>query len=259
MSNTLKLIFLSGLPRSGSTWLGAILNQNPQFYVTTQSPFVELLWRNFSLWDDDKWKADLENERLQDIRNPYLQKLTELYYSQLTDKSIVIDTQRAWHSVQNIEMFIKIFGVTPKIICPVRKVEEIIASFIELYKRNDREWDYDTNMRGNIFENPYVWLRNTHTSSYKDILHLVDYQDLVDFPNTVLHGIYDFIEEPKYGHDLNSVVANESYKTVDVEYNLVGLHEIKSGITKSNTQARKILTEEQFLHFQKWTFWKGLA
>jgi len=38
-----KLHMLAGLPRSGTTLLGAILNQNPKVYVTTTSPFVEIL------------------------------------------------------------------------------------------------------------------------------------------------------------------------------------------------------------------------
>jgi len=37
------IFFLSGLPRSGSTLLGSILGQNPDFYVTPTSPLLDLL------------------------------------------------------------------------------------------------------------------------------------------------------------------------------------------------------------------------
>ena len=38
-----NLLFLSGLPRSGSTLLGSILSQHPEIYVTPTSPLSDLL------------------------------------------------------------------------------------------------------------------------------------------------------------------------------------------------------------------------
>jgi len=37
------LFFLSGLPRSGSTLLGSLLNQHPEIYATPTSPLADLL------------------------------------------------------------------------------------------------------------------------------------------------------------------------------------------------------------------------
>ncbi|NBP58534.1 sulfotransferase, partial [bacterium] len=37
-----KYYFISGLPRSGSTLLSAILNQNPRFYSGPNSPVVPI-------------------------------------------------------------------------------------------------------------------------------------------------------------------------------------------------------------------------
>jgi len=38
-----KVSFISGLPRSGSTMLGALLNQNPQIHAGMSSPVFSLL------------------------------------------------------------------------------------------------------------------------------------------------------------------------------------------------------------------------
>ena len=111
----IKIICLSGLPRSGSTWLGAILSQNPRFYVTNpQSPFVELLWRNYSLWDEPNWKADFLE--LQDIKIPYLRKVASSYFKEFTDSPVILDVRRHWHSIKNIEMYADVFGELPKTI-----------------------------------------------------------------------------------------------------------------------------------------------
>ena len=77
-----KLAFLCGLPRSGSTWLGAILHQNPECYVTVQSPFVELLWRNYSLWEDSRWTDDFIGDDpvpSESKKIAYLIGITKLY------------------------------------------------------------------------------------------------------------------------------------------------------------------------------------
>lgn len=191
-----------------------------------------------------------------EMRIPYLRKLTDLYYSHITDSSVVIDEARNWHCVTNVEMYIKIFGKRPKIICPVRNVEEIMASFVKVFERNNMEWDYEKDAVGETFEKPYLQLKDLYNSKYRDCLMLVEYNNLTDDPHKVLNSIYDFIEQPVYNHDLNSVESNKSYKQVDGIYNLAGLHEIKSGVTKSITDPSIILSNEQRCKFEELSFWQ---
>ena len=77
---------------------------------------------------------------MKDINTSYLRKLTQLFYDELTDCSVVIDSRPAWHNIDNIKMYKDIFGELPKIICPVRNVEEIAASFVSLFRNNGRNW-----------------------------------------------------------------------------------------------------------------------
>ena len=251
-----KLVCIGGLPRSGTTWLGTILNQNPRFYVTGPSPFVELLWRNYALWDDPAYISDLQADDLGDMRIPYLRKLTNLYYNHLTNCNIIIDNRRAWQSATNIEMFTQVFGVTPKIICPVRNVEDIISSYIKMFERNNLEWNYHTSMKGNIFEDSYTQLKESYNSTHRKSLLLVEYEDLVNNLDLSLDNIYSFIEEPRYNHDVNTIKINKSYNKVAEKYGLVGLHDTKPCVVKSSTRATDILTKDQFSEFSKLTFWR---
>ena len=51
--------FLAGLPRSGSTVLASILNQNPEVYVTPTSPMLDLLVKNQdTFWELPPVKAN---------------------------------------------------------------------------------------------------------------------------------------------------------------------------------------------------------
>lgn len=252
----IKLFCLSGLPRSGSTWLGAILNQNPDCYVTGQSPFVELLWRNYSLWKDSNWKQDFIADNLECNMVSYLRGITELYYRQLTDCGVVIDNRRHWQSITNIMMHEDIFGSLPKIICPVRRIEDIVASFLKLYRNNNKEFNLDVHLNGNVFLGIHSMLEATYNSHYRDCLHLVDYENLVSNTDYELERIYSFIDMPNYKHDYECIKQNNSLRKVDSEYGLVGMHEIKSGVQKSNTVAEIELNKEQLIQYRELNFWE---
>jgi len=115
-----NLFFLAGLPRSGSLLLGTLLNQNPSIYTTPTSSFVELLYRNYTLWNEENFAEDFAGDKMKNIKVPYLQEITKAYFKQQTSKSVIIDKRRQWHTIENITMYKEIFNKDPKIICPVR-------------------------------------------------------------------------------------------------------------------------------------------
>ena len=240
------------MPRSGSQWLGRLLNQNPRIYVPLVSPFIEVLWRQYSTWDDPDWKEDFFG--IEDLRSPYLKKASSLYFSHLTDKPVVIDMRRHWQSVENIEMYLEIFGEMPKIICPVRNIEDIMASFASLFHKNDIEWSADR-IAGNTFDLNYVQLKNTFESKYKDCLLLVDYNELSTNTIPILKKIYEFIGEDFYNHDFNATHPPLICKKIEQSMGLNGLFNIKSGIKKSVSNPNNYFTEDQIKNFTEMKFW----
>ena len=254
-----ELYCLAGLPRSGGTWLGLILNQNPMFYVAKPlSLFSELLWRNYTLWEDVWFDGELMNKEFQQLKIPYLQKISTVFFKELTDCPVVIDNRREWYNIANIEMYTEIFGKPPKIICPVRNVEEIAASYTKLYEQSERHLDEDTFLQGNLFERPYDYLKETYFSKYKDSLFFVDYHNLISDTDAVLDSIYDFIREPRYQHNVDAIEGSDPFPDMDTAFHLKGLHKTNPGLTKSQTDAREILTNEQFLKFQDLSFWQNV-
>jgi sulfotransferase len=242
------MLLLSGLPRSGTTLLSALLNQNPDIYVTTTSPFVEILWRNNLVWKEEN---TVGTHNIQEAKIPFLRKLADAYYSELTDKPIIIDKRRHWQCVTNIELYKKVYGELPKIICPVRSVDEIIASYIKIYKKNKLEFGHEGDWEGK-FELAYRQLKDCFESGYKDCLLLIEYDDLIDDTANTLGRIYEFMELPEYGHNLNYVFSSEP----EASYGINGLHDISHTIGKTGTDSRKILTKEQFNKYYTWNFWR---
>ena len=112
-------MILGGLPRSGITLLASLLNKDANIYVTTTSPFVEVLYRNYSLWNDPDYQPDFDTDNMRHAKIPFLQGMTKEYYKQLTTKRFVIDKRRQWQNVANIEMYRAVYGELPKIICPM--------------------------------------------------------------------------------------------------------------------------------------------
>jgi hypothetical protein len=247
---------LCGLPRSGGTWLAAVLNQNPNCFVTAQSAFVELLWRNYSIWDDPKWSEDFTFNDVRAKKVAYLKGITELYYRQFTDCDIVIDNRRQWQSVGNIKMYADIFGELPKIVCLVRNVEEIVASFSNLFKKNNREFCPESNLEGNVFSDTYDQLKFTYNSIYRDCLHIIDYDDLVVNTDSEIEKIYKFLNIPSYKCNYKTLMENPLLKDIDEKYDLIGMHDIKVGVHKSKTNPEEVLSEDQLKQFKKLTFWK---
>ena len=252
-----KLFFLSGLPRSGSTWLASILNQNPNIFVTPSSPWVELLWRHYSMWDESLYEELFSNEKIKKSRNSYLKKITKVFYEELTDKPIVIDRERFWQNTRNIEIYKDIFGELPKIICPVRNVEEIEASCTLLFRNNNKDWE-TSNMK-DVFKFAYQQFKETYESEYSKCLLLIDYKDLVYDTNNIINSIYNFIGEPNYQHNLDTIfIDRKTNDSIERSLGLFGLHNVKKGVKKSETNPEEVLGEAEYLKFKTLNFWNNL-
>ena len=244
-------VVFAGLPRSGITLLASMLNKDKDIYVTTSSPFVELLWRNYSIWSEDTYAGEFDTDNIRQAKIPSLRGLAELYYSQLTSKPVVIDKRRAWQNLINIELYRDIFGVLPKIICPVRRVVDIITSWKVLYKKNNKQWNYE-DLKSNKFETGYYDLKESY-AKYPECFLLVDYEDLVDDPYEVMNQVYDFIGCQCDRRVLNFEVIEAT--ELEGDHGLTGLHTLRNKLVRSDDKAEDVLTKDEFMKFSDWDFW----
>ena len=252
-----KLYCLAGLPRSGTTLLGAILNQNPKVYVTTTSPFVEILWRNFSVWQDENELSCLDTLKIRDLKKPFLKNVGHSYFDELTDKEIVIDKRRAWHKISNMSMYSEIYDVKPKVICTVRDVAEIVASFMQIFEENEETFIHGETLKGSVFEDLHAWLDDSFHSTtrlmkqdlwFSDCIHLVEYNDLIDNTAKTLNEIYEFLELEPFEHDLKNIEVAEQ----EGNHGWKNLHTIRGNLTKSNVP----LTEHEIAQYNNKNFWR---
>jgi sulfotransferase len=93
-----KIHFISGLPRSGSTLLAAILRQNPSFHATMSTPLCELvgaLLQRMSLSDTALFVSDAQRSRI-------LRGAVAAYYDDLPPERVAFDTNRGWCGVTSV-------------------------------------------------------------------------------------------------------------------------------------------------------------
>lgn len=208
---TNKIIFMSGLPRSGSTLLMNILAQNPKIQPSGTSGLIEVVqgMRN-QYTQSNNVKAHDEIEM--DTRFKAACKAAIEGWAQ-GDGEIYIDKSRAWP--QHFE-FLENIGLKPYIIVTIRDLRAVLSSMEKLYRNNSLRIDPvsgNTTTKNRV----QVWgggvpvgesanqIEDVFTRGLKDKICFVKYEDLVIKPFKVLSEIYEYIEEPEYQHEFNEI------------------------------------------------------
>lgn len=245
-----KFFFLSGLPRSGSTLLGSIIGQRPDFTVTPTSPILDLLCATNDTFNmlNQQYTFDFETKS----HNVYA-ALIEGYFKDVATP-YVLDKHRGYpRNVVPLKMF---FSPDPKILCTVRPIADVIASYITLIQRNgdeDNFVDVGLAAKGQSFttENRAMFLWSNFLSNaveslrigmenFRENLHLVRYDDLVERPGETMDSIYGFFGTDGFSHRFDEI-ENRCGEDKDAAWGLRNLHKIRGSLKKTSTPAKKVL------------------
>jgi sulfotransferase len=257
--------FDCGLPRSGSTLLTALLNQNPQIHAGTLSPVFEVMY-----YTNDR----LHGEQAQAFPKPKIFKkmvgdVIDTYYSDV-EEPIVVDKCRAWAA--HIDLIKQHITPEPKILCTVRHPLEILASFIELIN-NSRSVSFidrallNQNMfitndtRCELMMNPggIVWesmnaLATAFRQNQTQHIHFIQYDDLVNNPKKVMQGIHSFLRMKPYEYDFENIEAKYREKDTEV-YGLPTMHEVRKKVEKTSRHYSEVLSEAVINKYKNMDFW----
>jgi len=264
---------MAGLPRSGSTLLRSILNQNPTIYSGPISPSVELLYYT------DKYFQS--SEMLLASPNPQgcydvLSNMMDQFYHNIMEregKSKIIEFNRAIPN--NIERFRTYIKEDIKIVCPVRSIPEILTSFISLIHRNsdkvsfvdqylidnkikvndDTRCDYLMSDYGIVGQALFAMSR-PYLRGEENLLKIVEYDDLVERTDEVMREVYDFWELEKYQHTYENL--ENKYPENDVfQYNLEGMHTVGRTIKKTCKKPEEVLSAEIIEKYSGMEYWRS--
>ena len=270
-----KIIFLSGLPRSGSTLLGALLSQNPRIHTEPASPVMEFIMAiNKAVDKNEHYKAFPKQQSVFSV----IQSTFQAYYWH-APKPVLIDKNRGWPSqIKGLEQC-----VVPKakIICPVRNIDQVLASFLKIAHNNpfdpkigkpnfidhsllmvnqavndDNRCEMILSDRGMVGQ-CMVAMKEAIDMGYRDRLHFVEYDNLVSRPQDTLNEIYKFIDEEPYRHDFNNI-SNQYRERDEQVFSVPDLHQIPPKLLRSTTNPKLILPERFYKECQGQEFWRNL-
>lgn len=228
-----KFIFLSGLPRSGSTLLSAILSENSMFHVEGNSPLCQII----SDMDDSisyrcNEQIDANNKRETMIN--IIKQIPDMYYdNKQVNSKIIIDKCRSWTLTQNIKLIEKYICKEPKIIILYRNITEIINSLKLVYFENKKPIDIE---RWFDEETDPLMLPLKGLIQLKDNnkFLFINYDDLIMDTKKIIEKIYKYIEEPYFEHDFSNIKMKNPEN--DDIYGLKDFHKVYSFIKKEKKE-----------------------
>lgn len=252
--------FISGLPRSGSTLLGALLKQNPRFHAGMSGPlaglFTDLLTKmggsnEFSIFTNDE-----QRQRI-------LRGLFENYYADYPAE-VIFDTNRSWCA--RMPALARLFPDSRVVAC-VRDVSWIIDSVERLVRKNafSPSSIFNYTVGGTVYTRanglagveglvgyPFDALKEAFYGEYTSRLMLVQYETLASDPAKVIDAIYDFISEPRFEHDFEHIEFDA--EEFDARAGTPGLHRVRPKVAAQ--QRRTILPPDLFRRFENDAFWR---
>ena len=271
-----RFFFLSGLPRSGSTLLASILNQNPQLHASPNSPMCGMMWNlERSIVASEQFNAYPKTAVLPQM----IYGLLESYYVDRNEK-FVIDKSREWSMPAHFQTLKRVLPYEPRIILTVRSLVEILASFLNLVHNNkgnvsfiDKEIEArqdfhfyrhpdeircDSLMRpkGPI-DNALFGIAFACQQENAEYFHFVEYHDLVANTKNTISGIYKFLEIEEFEHNYENI--ENRFHERDETYGLYGMHDVRRRLSRSTVNPAEVLPPNSLHKYSHMEFWRNRA
>jgi len=240
-----------------------IMAQNPDFHVTATDGLLELVFgarANFT--SSLEFKAQ-DQALMEKAFKGFCLGGIEGYAKEITDKKYTLNKSRGWGVYRG---FLNEFYPDPKIICLVRNLKDVVASYEKIYRKNQLQHDpirNDSNGKGTtVHKRVDEWMHPTNTIGraverifemirlgYDDKILFVKCEDLCLYPDSEMARVYNYLGVPYYKHDFDNIeqVTQED----DSIYGLgAGLHTIRPKLEMKPSDADKVLGKD----IAKWLF-----
>lgn len=257
--------FISGLPRSGSTLLAAIMRQNPALHAGMSSPLASFVLAMLRQMSQENEGAPFVTDAK---REAVLRGVVAGYYADLPPETTILDTNRAWCA--KLPLIARLYP-DAKVIACVRDVGWIMDSLERIVRANplepSRMFNFDPG--GTVYGRVNALaasdgmvgfaldaLREAFFSpEAKGRLLLISYRTLTTEPARTLDAIYGFLGLPAFAHDFE----NATYDAAEFDRRLgaPGLHQVTRRVAPNTRQP--ILPPGLFARFEGDAFWRDGA
>jgi len=267
----MNFIPLTSLPRSGSTLLLYVLNQNPKFTIGPDSEIGQILNVNKDFIRNNISHFQLPHEIVSDCFYNFCRSGVDAWIKTISNpETIFIDKSRHW--LKDLDYIFNIFPDL-KIVVTIRDLRSIVNSFEKMCQNslyvNNNEYFNNLNqdlqlqrvsniLNINYLEEGLLSLKQLIDipKKYKDQIFISRYEDLIEDPQSHLNQIYDFFGMDRFVHNFQDI-TQDFYN--DNPYQPFGCHKIKSKLEKSNSEnfsslredIQKIILDQYYWYFSE--------
>jgi len=242
----MKFVTLCGLPRSGSTLLGTLLQQHPDITVEMDS-VLSIILTNMSQHAEKVYTETQHTmKELKDLYYSFMRAGLVSWVTDLCETDVYLDKDRSW-AVD----FDLLFNLVPnaKVIYLVRDLRGVYSSIEKLettervmspsttliYPFEDREKYHETDLQleriksfisTDMIYTPLFGLKEALDCErqYLKNFKFITYEDLIENPKKVLEDIYNFIGIESFENNLDDIKQDHFH---DASYAPWGNHTIK--------------------------------
>ena len=255
-----QLHYCLGLPRTASTLLMNILNENPRIFTSGSCcmPY---------LFDACQERSGTVSEFIaldKDVLNKsylnFLRQGMRGWYEAMTDKPIVFSKSRVW-----AEWLPTTVAIDPnsKYLVIIRDLRDIICSFESLiwkYPQVDYNGDegrfhqlpFEKRMQiyctdiASLLGRPLKILPHVMEVAHKNpnSFFFLRHEDFNEKPRESLQMIYKWLGEPNFEHDFDNIPKPDYYEH-DTCYRSLVSHKTRTKLDKLEPRWPKVMTEEQ--------------
>ena len=209
------LYFITGLPRSGTSVITNILNQNPKIHgevngsLASMFNAVHLNWKTLSNGSSDI-----------NLKRNVLKGLIDGFYAN-NDRPIIFDRNINW--IPSFSILESVLEKKIKVLICVRNPAEILTSYEKSRKENPLDMSSaDANLkdgtsiaaRAYFYAGPDGILGTSHrnlkdavTMGYLDRCLFIDYGRYCGNPKSQTKRIYEFFDLPEFEHDFKNITG----------------------------------------------------
>lgn len=239
------MIFLSGMPRSGTTLLTSLLNQRTDVYATPTSNLSGTVGATIKTWQEAK-----ETQASKGTFEDLLRIIDGILKNRYDIDKLVFDKNTNWAHPYVVRTLSCVQDV--KIVATVRPMSECVASFVKIAKPDN------VSIEMFLKSAPIKFLLESYSNliqcytEYPDKLLLIEYNNLITQPQQELDRISNFVGLEKFKHDFNNVPES---KEVDIVWKIKDLHKVRKKVSKSKYSVKEVLGDKIYNCYLGGEFW----
>ena len=254
-----QLHYCLGLPRTCSSVIMNILNENPRFFTTGTCPLPYYVYTCRDITSNVSEFLALDKDVLNDAYMNFLRQGIRGWFESMTDKPVVISKSRVWAEYLNHTLK---FNPNSKYLYIVRDLRDIICSFESLMdkypvvKNGENEQFqhepfekriemYCTEGMANLGRPLQMVPHVVEVArKYPDNFFILRHEDFNQNPREMLRMVYEFLGEEYFEHDFDNIPPSDYYEH-DTVYRSMVQHKTGTKLRKLEPRWPNVLTKEQ--------------